>query len=424
MPNSIFVLGFAGDRHAPIPLDWLDAFATGVTVLAKQEYLDALKLPSDVNLVRVLTYDAGFSNTIASLVEVPGPVLILASGDPGFFGPVRHLREAFGKLPIHVAPATSAIANAFARLGLNWDDAVVISALGSRATAAKAAISGHLRAGSTKLAIMCSPELGAAQIVKLLADRGLDDYRVDIFSHLGFAAERWVTVPAGSSFGPDFDPIDDFAVTVVWKEFANSVGPTLQGGKSPSMETFSIEEPQTPRYLSRGQMITKPEVRAVVIAKLEPWSLAFGATIWDVGAGSGSVGLDILRIRPDLDLISIELGDLECDLIEKNAVALGVKATVVHADIGDVVNTLRRPSAIFIGGGGLGALEAVMAAMDERVRVVATAATLESALAQQKHLADQVMVQIHRSVPLGPNGSRLEPYNPVFVSGRKAIAGD
>ncbi len=424
MPNSIFVLGFAGEVHAPIPLDWLDAFAQGVTIVAKQEYFDALKLPSDVPLLGVLNYDAGFSNTIASLVEVPGAVLILASGDPGFFGPVRHLREVFGGTPIHVAPATPAIANAFARLGLNWDDAVVISALGSRANAAKAAISGHLRAGCAKLAIMCSPELGVAQIMKLLADRGLDDYRVDVFSRLGFATQRWVTIPAGSAIGPEFDLVDNFAVMVVWKESATSGGPTLQAGQSPSIETSAIGAAQAPRYLARGQMITKPEVRAVVIAKLEPWSLPFGATIWDVGAGSGSVGLDVLRIRPDLDLVAIELGQLECDLIEKNAASTGVKPTVVHADICDVANTLRRPSAVFLGGGGLRALEAVVAALDERVRIVASAATLESALAQRKHLADQVMVQIHRSVPLGPNGSRLEPYNPVFISSRKAIAGE
>ncbi len=414
------MLGFGGDVPAPIPRSWLESLSRGATVVGKGRYLNALKVLNVVRVKEEIDYRGGFGATIEGLSDTEGPVLILASGDPGFFGPVRFIREAFPSLPLRVSPAPSAISMAFASLGMSWDDATIISALGSRATQAQRAILGHLRAGQSKIAVMCSPELDVGALTEIVRGANVSQYRIEVVANIGTSDEQRSTIVGPSYALPDKLSTENFAIAIICRQDSRVTGPTLEAGKVPDTLGATPTNCEPPRYISRGEMITKAEIRSIVIAKLAPWTLPFGATIWDVGAGSGSVGLDILAIRPDLDLIAIERAALECEYIARNALGAGLTLEVVHNDISQVAAYLRPPTAVFVGGGGMDALEAVLAIIDPQARVTATAATLETAIAQQKHLADQVLVQVHLNVALGPNGHRLDPYNPVFISSRKA----
>ena len=420
MPSAIFVLGFMGTHHNEIPDSWLSAFRGGVTILGKLEYLQHLEMPQNIKITEALDYKQGFDVAIDQLGMTVGPVLILASGDPGFFGPVRRLKRQFPGVTIHVCPTASAVATAFARLGENWDDAVVISSLGSRNSSAQTAIRAHLRLNTSKIAVMCSDETGAKVIRSLVGDLGKKNYRIDFFADLGSDAERHWKYENPDRVELAHNLTSSFCIAIIRAKTHDHESATVvaQHNNLSSKHDAGTPSPAPTKYQTRESMYTKPEVRAVIISKIAPWNLAFGSTVWDVGAGSGSVGLDLLGIRPDLDLISIDVDAEACELISSNSLATGRQLEIIHSNICQVAKHLRKPSAVFVGGGGIRALEDVLDAVGPSIQVVASSATMENAQAFRHLLGEQVLIQIYRSVALGRAGNRLDGYNPVFISYR------
>ena len=420
MPSAFFVLGFLGTSHNEIPDSWLSEFRCGVTVLGKLEYSQHLSMPLNIKITEALDYKQGFEVAIDQLSEREGPVLILASGDPGFFGPVRHLKTRFPNVTIHVCPTASAVATAFARLGENWDDAVVISSLGSRNSSAQTAIKAHLRLNTSKIAVMCSDETGAEVIRSLVGEIGKKNYRIDFFADLGSHAERHWRYENPDRVELAHNLTSSFCIAIIRAKIHDHESATVvaRHNNLGSKQGAGTPSPAPTKYQARESMYTKPEVRAIIISKIAPWNLAFGSTVWDVGAGSGSVGLELLGIRPDLDLISIDVDGAACELISSNSLATGRQLEIVHSNICQVAKHLREPSAVFVGGGGIRALEVVLDAVGPSIQVVASSATMENAQSFRQLLGEQVLVQIYRSVALGSAGNRLDGYNPVFISYR------
>ena len=131
-------------------------------------------------------------------------------------------------------------------------------------------------------------------------------------------------------------------------------------------------------YETDGQL-TKRHVRAITLAALAP---APGALLWDVGAGSGSIGVEWLRAERTARAIGIEPDAARADRIERNALALGVpdRLTVVRGRAPEALAGLDAPAAIFVGGGVTtpGMLDACWDALAPGGRIVANAVTLES----------------------------------------------
>ena len=131
-------------------------------------------------------------------------------------------------------------------------------------------------------------------------------------------------------------------------------------------------------YETDGQL-TKRHVRAITLAALAP---APGALLWDVGAGSGSIGIEWLRAERTARAIAVEPDAARADRIERNALALGVpdRLTVVRGRAPEALAGLDAPAAIFVGGGvtAPGMLDACWEALAPGGRLVANAVTLES----------------------------------------------
>lgn len=106
-----------------------DVLAGAALVVGGRRHLDAVRLPEGAERI-VLGPLAPALDAIGTYVGKELPVVVLASGDPGFFGIVRALAERFGAGRLDVRPGVSSVATAFARIGLPWDDAVVVSAHG------------------------------------------------------------------------------------------------------------------------------------------------------------------------------------------------------------------------------------------------------------------------------------------------------
>ena len=156
-------------------------------------------------------------------------------------------------------------------------------------------------------------------------------------------------------------------------------------------------------------MVTKAEVRALVLARLAP---RLGDLVWDIGAGSGSVAVECARLGAAV--VAVERD--EVGHLMTNVEAFGVDVQVVHGAAPAALDDLPDPDAAFVGGGGLDVVRAVAARRPSRLVValatVERVATVVAAL--DGYRTEAVLLESSRLQPLG-DGHRLVPTNPVFV---------
>jgi precorrin-6Y C5,15-methyltransferase (decarboxylating) len=331
-----------------------------------------------------------------------GPVVVLASGDPGFFGIVRILAEEFGRRALEVIPAVSAVAAAFARAGLPWDDALVVSAHGRDPAAAINACLAH-----PKVAVLTAPGFGPAELAAVL--RG-QPRRLLVAERLGEPDERVVEGdPAEIAAGRWADP----NVVVVFEEAA-AVGGKGRAWPSRRLPTrWGLPEEA---FEHRAGMVTKAEVRALALARLGPGP---GDLVWDVGAGSGSVAVECARLGAAV--IAVDADEAARELVAANAARHRVAVTVVAGTAPGVLHGLPDPDAVFVGGSGRD-LEGVLKEAAGRARraVVVALAGMERVVPAGLVLAggglqvETVLLQAARLRGIGEL-HRLVPTNPVFL---------
>lgn len=373
-------------------------------VVGGQRHLDAVRLPEGAEQI-VLGPLAPALDTIGKYVAEERPVVVLASGDPGFFGIVRALAERFGPERLDVRPGVSSVAAAFARTGLAWDDAVVVSAHGRDPRTAVNLCRAH-----PKVAVLTGPGAGPAELGAAL--RGAARVLV-VASALGSAEERVERVTPAEAAGRDWGA----AVSVVLcLDEARALGPvrTVAGGVRRPVG-WALDEAG---FDHRDSMITKFEVRALALARLGPRP---GELVWDVGAGSGSVAVECARLGAAVTAVEKTPDGVE--RVRANAAAHGVDVRVVHGTAPQALAGLDGdPDAVFVGGGGR-ELPAVVTACARRARrtVVVALAALDRVPAVREALTgagfgcDGVLLQSSRLAPLPGDVTRLAATNPVFL---------
>jgi precorrin-6Y C5,15-methyltransferase (decarboxylating) len=319
-------------------------------------------------------------------------VCVIASGDPGFFGIVRVLSARLGPGSLRVHPGPSSVALAFASQGWSWDDAVVVSAHGRSLAPAIAHV-----AAVRKAAILTDPVNPPEAVGAGLQAGG---YRRDVVvvSRIGETDESTCHTDVDGLAKGRFDPM---SVVLL-------LDPSSPASEQPSVEWGRHED----RFAHRDGMITKAEVRAVALGKL---ALHPSGVLWDVGAGSGSVGIEAAALAPGLRVFSIERNQLDAERISANAITFGVDVETVLGEAPEALGRLPDPDRVFIGGGGVEVLDACLGRLRPGGMVVATYVLMDRALAAHHRLGNMVQVRIDRCVPLGEVGVRMEPVNPVFV---------
>jgi precorrin-6Y C5,15-methyltransferase (decarboxylating) len=387
--TRIAVVGVDGDRVAPGAEPLL---ADATLVAGGARHLAALAPAAAERVVLSGSLAAALDAVAAHL----GRACVLASGDPGFFGVVRALAARAGPERLDVRPAASSIAVAFARLGLAWDDALVVSAHGREPSAALATALRH-----PKVAILTSPDAPPSWFAQRLAGSGR---RVVVAERLGTPEERIVEGGHGEHGEPN--------VVIV----LDPVAPSERAGVWPPRTPPGWALPED-AFEHRTGMVTKAEVRAVALARLGP---GVGDLVWDVGCGSGSVAVECARLGAAA--IGIDHDPAAVALTARNADAHRVPVRTVHGAAPAALSDLPDPDAVFVGGGGadLDAILDVGAARARRV-VVATLALVERAGPAIERLraagleADATLVQASRLRPLA-GGHRLAAENPVVVA--------
>ncbi len=397
MPEAlprIVVVGFTD----PLPAAAAKALADAELVVGSPRFLKAVGVTG-----RTLALGGGgvtLTEALDALAGVAGRAVVLASGDPGFFGVVRALAERFGPDALEVHPAPSSVSLAFARLGLPWDDALVVSTLGRSLPEAAA-----LAAASAKVAVLCCTDAPPEAVGRAVLDVLGDTPRPE-------AGGRFDRVAVGSALGTPAETVEKMtlAALAAGRFPPASVVVLVRGGGVAEAPVLAWGRPAR-AFLSRGGMITKSEVRAVVLARLE---LPATGVLWDVGAGSGSVGIEAAGLVPGLRVLAVERDAAACARIRANAGAAGVTVEVVGGEAPAVLARLPLPDRIFIGGGGIAVLDDALARLAPGGRLVATYAALDRAAEAWARLGEMIQVSVSRAAPLA-GGVRLVATDPVFV---------
>lgn len=387
-PERIVVLGMHGG-DPELSKRAASALADADLVVGGRRHLAAVAPPA----ARTAALEADVAAVLDTVEGETGSVVVLASGDPGFFGIVRSLAGRFGSPALEVHPAPSSVALAFARVGRNWDDAVVVSAHGRPLPAAVAVVLRH-----PKVAVLVSPEHAPSVLGRALVEAGCGDRSVFVCSRLGLDGEE---IAETDLVGLAEGTWETLSVVVLL-----APAPTRDPAK-----TLAWGLPED-RFAHRQAMITRAEVRAVALGKLD---LPAAGVLWDIGAGSGSVAIEAARLCPGLAVHAVERDPADAERINANARDLEVPVRVHAAEAPDCLGALADPDRVFVGGGGLAVLDACMRRLRPAGQIVATYAALDRAAAAADRLGSLVQVHVARGRQLPDGGLRLAAENPVFV---------
>jgi precorrin-6Y C5,15-methyltransferase (decarboxylating) len=295
-------------------------------------------------------------------------VVVLASGDPMWFGAGANLARAFAADEIDVLPQPGAFSLAAARMGWSLADVETLT-VHARPVAT---ISRFIQPRQRLLLLSRDGET-PAEVAALLRDRGFEDSIMTVWEHLGGPRERRLDGTAAAWPHPSCADLNTIAVD-------------CRAGAQPRLLSNVPGLPDD-AFEHDGQL-TKREVRAATVAALAPLP---GQVLWDIGAGAGSVAIEWLRALPcrrrsgderEAIAIAVERDANRCTVIARNALALGVpQLRIVRGCAPAVLGELSPPpDTVFIGGGATepGLLEACWSALRPGGRMVANAVTLEA----------------------------------------------
>lgn len=332
---------------------------------------------------------------------------VLLSGDVGFYSGAKNLYPLLKAHEVITIPGISSVQYLCAKCRVPWQDVHLISAHG-RAHNAVGEIQSHERCF-----VLTGGAYRAGDLCREMADRGLADAEITVGERLSYPEERIVHGLAGELAGQEFD----------------SLSAVLVRNPHPITGTFAAPSLDDDAF-SRGKVpMTKAEIRALVIAKLH---IRHSHTVWDVGAGTGSVSVECALAAREGSVYAVERKPEAMALIEENREQFGLtNLTVVPGTAPEALAELPAPDRVFLGGTA-GNLEQILRLVLEKnpaARVVATAVTVETVsqtldcFARQNLLTEAVQVAVTRTRQVGAY-HMMEAQNPVWViSGEAPHAG-
>ena len=313
------------------------------------------------------------------------PICVLASGDPMFYGVGASLARQVAADELLILPAPSSVSLAAARLGWPLQDVVTLSVVARPV----AALNAHLASG-VRLLVLSNDGQSPAAIAAMLRSSGFGPSRLSVFEHLGGSAERRIDGHAESWQDPPIAALNLIAIDCLAD--ANTRRLSRLAGLPDAA------------FKHDGQL-TKRDVRAMTLARLAP---APGELLWDVGAGSGSIGIEWMRAHPSCRALAIEADAGRQQLIEHNRDALGVPGLhLIRGSAPQALAGLEAPDAIFIGGGVTrdGVLDTCWQHLRPGGRLVANAVTLQSEMTlmnwRAQHGGELTRIHVAQAQPLG-----------------------
>ncbi|WP_151735333.1 precorrin-6y C5,15-methyltransferase (decarboxylating) subunit CbiE [Paenibacillus tengchongensis] len=338
-------------------------------------------------------------------VRLTRRAVVLASGDPLFFGIGGYLVQRFGPEQVEIIPHYSSVQLAFARLGDSWQDAELISLHGRPIRGLAQRIDGR-----RKVALLTDDRNSPARIAAYLLEFGMTEYEAFVCEELGGPGEScgfWELAELAEQADGAFSGLN----TVILRQ--KNMEHRLRRGFAYPDEAFAQRRPD------KG-LITKREVRALALSEL---NLSAAAVVWDIGSGSGAVAAECARIACQGRVYAVEKEAVNLPNMESNRLKFRADYEIIRAKAPEGLERLPDPDAIFVGGSG-GELANIVALSAVRLRpggrIVVTAITVETLHGAMKAMEaaglmpEVTMLQASRGKPIG-GMTRFEGLNPVYV---------
>ncbi|MGP2436431.1 precorrin-6y C5,15-methyltransferase (decarboxylating) subunit CbiE [Streptomyces sp. JW3] len=355
MADRVTVIGWDG---SPLTAAARSALGAATLVAGAGHHLALPEVPPAAERVRL----GSVALAARRIAAHRGTAVVLADGDPGFFGVVRTLRAPEFGLEVEVVPAVSAVAAAFARAGMPWDDAQVVVAHPRTLRRAVNVCRAH-----TKVAVLTSPGAGPAELGLLL--EGVHRTFV-ICEELGTTRERVTVVTSDKAADHTWrDP--NLVIVAGGSVAAVADGAGWIAGRDPATGPRGWALPAEAYGGGLGEGETDL-LRAAQLARLGP---RVGDLVWDIGCGSGAFATE--AARGGAAVIAVDRDPAACARTDATARRFGVQLQILHGTAPHVLDDLPEPDVVRVGGGGAAVVSAVA---DRRPqRVVAHAATRDEA---------------------------------------------
>ncbi|MEU0370980.1 precorrin-6y C5,15-methyltransferase (decarboxylating) subunit CbiE [Streptomyces sp. NPDC006283] len=365
MADRVTVIGWDG---SPLTQAARSALSAATLVAGAAHHLALPEVPPAAERIRLGSVDLAARR----IAGHRGSAVVLADGDPGFFGVVRTLRAPEYGLEVEVVPAVSSVAAAFARAGMPWDDAQIVVAHSRTLRRAVNVCRAH-----TKVAVLTSPGAGPAELALLLdgihrtfvicEELGTDREQVTVLTSDKVADHMWrdpnVVIVIGGTGSAT--PHTGAGGWIAGRE--PGYPPALRGWALPYAETATGDPTET--ATGEGEYAG---LRAAQLARLGPRA---GDLLWDIGSGSGALAAEAARFGAAV--IAVDADPDACRRTEASARRFGVQLQVVQGRAPHVLERLPEPDVVRIGGGGVPVVTAVADRRPERI--VAHASTRDEA---------------------------------------------
>ncbi len=393
-----------------------DLFIATENIAVPFSYVEEIKSWSVNGLEKQKSFFSSNSNNelINWLRSQKTDVILITRGDPLWFGIGRILLENFSKDELSFYPSNTCIQLAFSKLKIPWQNTVNVSIHGRDSTKLFEALKGR----PSSLAIITDSNNKSLEIIKKnLSELNLIDfYDFWLCEEIGFDNEKIRKLNLKESLPSDISSLNIVVLTKTMGNYSNN-----------NIPLFGISDHNFKTFDDRPNLLTKREVRIQILADLE---LPKNGVIWDIGAGCGSIGLEALKLRPNLDLFCIDKRIGSKALILENSKRLGVKPKFIFEE--DINNTLNKrnlssfekPNRVVIGGCDkktklqiINSLDKVMSIGDIIVIPIIEIQTIKELKEEleDKHFKINLnLIQTYKSLSIS-EGIRLEPNNPVFL---------
>ena len=366
-------------------------------------------------------FSSGSNNDLINWLENnQSDVVLISRGDPLWFGIGRILLDHFPKEELFFYPTITCVQLAFKRLKKPWQSVKCISIHGRETDELIKAI----KSRKDNLAIIPDPKKNNLELIRRnLLELQLDNYyEIWICEELGFKGEKFTSLKISEELPKN---ISDLHIIILSKQEVFNYNGTYP--------LFGIDDSLFKTFDDRPNLLTKKEIRIQILADLE---LPEYGVIWDIGAGSGTIGLEALKLRPKLKLYSIDKRFGTKEIISENARRIDVKPEQIHEkDIKEFIeinlnDTFKIPNRVVIGGCNketkiyiIEKLSRNMVKGDIFVLPLITVEILQEIKSIFKDLKYQInitLVQIQKGLSIA-EGTRFEPNNPVFIIKAKKI---
>lgn len=415
--GRITVVGVLGDSLESLDADARRALAGASRVAGTGRHLDAWRAwlgrssAKEVGARSVPTIEAdadvlAFADQVARrAVEHTEDVCVIASGDPGFFGVLGALLRVVERSRLHVFPAPSSVAVAFARVGLPWEDAVVVSLAGRDPEE----VVRVLRV-ARKAAVLTTAEWPPQTLGRALLEGGTSTDMVVVCSRLCCPDERVVEVSLEELAHGAFDPMS--VVLLVGPGGLQTMG-WEEAGSSDADEPMALYPGFYPDLLQSTTPETgdASEVLDIARAKL---ALAPTGVLWDLSDADGSVAVDAAVARPGMTVFAVAQGEPSAAVADR-ASARGVAVHVVAGRDRSALERLPDPDRVLLGAASEDVLDVVVRRLRPGGRIVSITGSVDRATAHANLLGAMVQVSTARGARDPDGGWRLGAADPVFI---------